>query len=202
MVIGFFSILFLGLVLSSCGSLNRDLSLDGLSKDDMAYGDGLKSGVSILDISFGKRKFITDKTSNKLWFIPPVLSVESYGSSYNEYGLMKQLHIIPIFGKAKASVYDYKGNVNGSLWAVSVIPFWSRGEIEDYVKDTTVSTISILPIPLICLYNKFETKQGAETEICRVSILKIPILGPCFLKRSGPKSGTPRFLWIPCGKEE
>ena len=198
-----FALIFVA-AMAGCGTLNRDISLDHLTKGDMDYADGIKSGGTTLTIGAGQQQFVSDETANKLIIIPTFYSWESFGRTTYEYGYMSQVGLWPLIATARGSVYDSHGDVTARIHGGEFCPIFGYMIGEDLDNKQVVSGFSLIPIPIvgISLYGQVVATHGTEVISSRYQFLCIPIIGPCFAVRDGPSSGRPRFLWIPCGKEE
>lgn len=200
-------VFILSVTTTGCGTLNRNISLEGMSSEDMQYARVLKEGVSTLSLCTDFSKFATKRTANKVYPILPFFYWESLGvmgGLYDsKYGYMEFSALMPIYFEMNAASYGGDGSVSGrhNMWCLSPV-FEYFGSNECYGKYDS-DGFNILPIPIVHLklYGQMTVEKEEKAYAGRYDFLYIPIIGPCFTVRYGPNTGKARFFWIPVGEK-
>ncbi len=108
------------ILLSGCGSLHQRVSFDHLTRENMEFVDSAPPGDLSLNLKVGSEELSTDQTASYMVPTLPLLYVKTLGTSYGEYGLMTQFHIIPVFISARGSIFDDSGKCKHKMWMAAV----------------------------------------------------------------------------------
>ena len=98
----------LAVFLFGCGSLRREVRRDGLTPDDMAYAQTLH-GSTNLTLTGYRHSFSSSRAASYGYFVPPVMFIKTFGSSYNQYAYSDMFCIIPLFCSGDGIIYDSHG---------------------------------------------------------------------------------------------
>ncbi len=192
-------VVFNTMMMVGCGSLNRDINLHGLTPSDIAYAKTIEGGTPTLSIDTPAQTFVTQDTSNDFFVAPPVFfHWDSLGVDGNKYGYIHTLNVLLLYTEFDAALYNSTGKATGNIDSIFFSPFYGYINYVDD-QDGTMFGFDILPLPIVgvTLYGQVVAKDGKEVTASRYFFLNLPIIGPCFATRKGPKTGTSRFLWIP-----
>lgn len=199
-------ILILGISMTGCGTLNQKVDYNALTSENMDFADKMEPGVTSMNVSVGNRNFSTEKASSFSVPLIPLLYMEVLGKDYGDYGYMRQFHIIPLLTCVKASLYDSDGKATASMSGGVLYPIVGYMSADDRDNKQTLSSFILCPIPIVGahIYSQTRMKSGGDLKVSQYEILRLPILGSCFLFGEdgvGMEKPRHRFLWIPYGGE-
>ena len=157
-------------LICGCGSLERSVSFEPLSPQDMACARDLPRKYLVVHIDEGAG-FKVPFTRCASHFVPavPIIYLKIFGTSDTGYSLMRFTALVPLCWSAKGMQFDGEGMPDEEGTRTNVI-----------------------------LLGGWDTRTDAtHPTMWRVRLIEIPLLarfvGPCF----GFGSGYGRLLWIP-----